>query len=83
MERQTVQDVRNVHRINQQLRTAKLLSEFVALGFRNFSSLKTICNVYDQSITTDEVKMFWYVNNTVSEDLCNRVEAVINKLKDN
>lgn len=81
MENQTVQERKNVVRINQQLRTAKLLSDFVGLGFKSYSSLKTICNVYDQSITADEVKSFWYVSNSVTADLCDRVENVIHNLK--
>jgi len=81
MENPTLQETKNVVRINQQLRAAQLLSDFVTLGFKSYSSLKTICNVYDQSITADEVKSFWYVSNNVTADLCNKVETVIHNLK--
>lgn len=81
MKIETKQEKKNIVRISHQLRAATLLSEFAKMGFRTFQGVRSTLIYHDNTITFDEAKQFWQISYLCNTELCDKIEVIIDKLK--
>lgn len=77
----TVQEAKNKVRINNQKRAAGLLSDFFEMGFRTYTSFKSVLDFYNNSAGVD-AQVFWQLRHNITPEMCDVVEQALEKLKD-
>lgn len=73
-------DINTLERINVAGRISELLRKFFDKGFRGFDAFKSIVVNYYPDVDEKRLQDFWHFRN-INSDLCNIVEDVLEKLK--
>ena len=67
-------------RVDNILKNAQLMSEFLSLGFRTLQGFKEVFRVYYPDVSESDVRRLWNIR-VVEPELLNKFENIVIRLK--